>query len=173
MARNDGRTLAIVLLCVVVLSGCASGGTPRPTVATAAPVPTPTATAPPTPSLTPLPTLPPSFPMGLVGSWRATTVDSVAAIGSVDVEGDGQEEVWAASRDRYFYLLDAAGEQAQFGFGFDFCDPFPCVQPITGEPLLLTVVPEPTTLGFVAIGVLLLSRRHCATTSAGGREAPA
>lgn len=111
MARNDRLALVMIFLSIVVLSGCVSQGTPRPTAPTAVPLPTSTPTVPPTPSLTPLPTLPPSFPMGLAHSWRATTVDAVASIGSVDVDGDGREEVWAASRDRFFYLLDATGEQ--------------------------------------------------------------
>ncbi len=62
------------------------------------------------PTLVPAPTLPPAPPLGLTRMWRAATGDTVWEIGTLDLQGDGSSEVWAASYDHTFYLLRPTGE---------------------------------------------------------------
>jgi len=92
---------------LLVLAGC-SPATPPPT--SVPPFPTATVTVRPTgPVPTPTPTLPPPPPLGLVRLWRASTQDTVWAIGTADLEPDGAPEVWAASYDHSLYLFSHEG----------------------------------------------------------------
>jgi outer membrane protein assembly factor BamB len=47
--------------------------------------------------------------LGLVRLWRASTQDTVWAIGTADLEPDGAPEVWAASYDHSLYLFSHEG----------------------------------------------------------------
>lgn len=111
---SPSRPSIAILLVSLLLIGCTPLPSPRPTLT---PIPPPTlqgtpiATLPPPPTITPSSTRPPDPPLGLATRWRGSAQDSIWSIGTVDVEGDGQWETWAASYDHHFYLFDATGEQ--------------------------------------------------------------
>ncbi len=109
---SPNRRLAkSTLLLLLLLSGCLLPPSPTPTLSPSpSPTAIPTLSPTPTSSPTPTPTLPPPPPLGLRRLWRTATEDTVWAMGTTDLQGDGRPEVWAASYDHRFYLLRATGE---------------------------------------------------------------
>lgn len=75
------------------------------------PLTTPTVTPSPVPSATPTNTPTPLTPLAVSLSWRFPTLETVWAVRSDDLDGDGAPEVLAASYDKRIYVLSAEGAQ--------------------------------------------------------------
>ncbi|HEM61776.1 MAG TPA: hypothetical protein ENO24_05765, partial [Chloroflexi bacterium] len=111
--------LLVVVALVSVLAGCGymagpssdagpeNGDTPTPQVpssfATATPTPSPVPSATPTGTPTPL------TPLAVSLSWRFSTLETVWSVRSDDLDGDGAQELLAASYDKRIYVLSAEG----------------------------------------------------------------
>jgi poly-gamma-glutamate capsule biosynthesis protein CapA/YwtB (metallophosphatase superfamily) len=109
---------SFALLVVLAVTGCSMlappsssptpdlvetplANTPSPSV----PAPTPTQVPSPTPTGTP----PPLVPLKVSLSWRFPTLETVWALTTADLDGDGDKEVVAGSYDKHVYALDHDG----------------------------------------------------------------
>jgi poly-gamma-glutamate synthesis protein (capsule biosynthesis protein) len=106
-----------LILVLLVLAGCAgpepSVSPPSTVAATAAPsaTPSPLVAATSTPLVSPTATSTPTplVPLQLSLAWRYPTQEMLWSVASADLEGDGAEEIIAASYDKYVYALGHDG----------------------------------------------------------------